>query len=318
MTQSPHEEVDPLTAPVGTRFVIKQHHATALHHDVRLEMNNGDTSVLVSWAVPKGLPRRRGLRHLAIRTADHSMEEMTFSGTVLDDEFGPARIFDRGTYELVNRSEDRITFRLDGERLAGIWHLVHTGPEGGRDRWLAMMSEDLRRPGEEPPPALPMQATVATEPFDDPAWVFEPKWAGSRVIVICGEETRVVSPGRDEVTPAYPELDRLHNHVVALDCMLDGVIVALEDAPTLVVFDLLFLDGSSLVGRPLRERRLLLEELVVASDRIQVSPVTTGDGVALFEAVSSQGFSGIVAKRQSSLYTPGGQSPDWLVIDEGR
>jgi len=68
------EDVDPLTAPVGKQFVIQQHHATALHHDVRLEMMNEDTPVLVSWAVPKGLPRRRGVRHLAIHVEDHSME----------------------------------------------------------------------------------------------------------------------------------------------------------------------------------------------------------------------------------------------------
>ncbi|MGH3650506.1 MAG: DNA polymerase ligase N-terminal domain-containing protein, partial [Acidimicrobiia bacterium] len=73
-------DVDPLTAPVGTSFVIQQHHATALHHDVRLEMMSGDTPVLVSWAVPKGLPRRRGERHLAIHTEDHPMRYATFSG----------------------------------------------------------------------------------------------------------------------------------------------------------------------------------------------------------------------------------------------
>src|SRR5690606_11332589 len=67
-------DVDPLTAPTGDSFVIQQHYATRLHHDVRLEMLNGDTPVLVSWAVPKGLPRQRGERHLAIRTEDHPFE----------------------------------------------------------------------------------------------------------------------------------------------------------------------------------------------------------------------------------------------------
>ena len=81
MTPSPEppaehiaEDVDPLTAPVGSQFVIQQHHATALHHDVRLEMINEDTPVLVSWAVPKGLPRPKRVRHLAIHVEDHSME----------------------------------------------------------------------------------------------------------------------------------------------------------------------------------------------------------------------------------------------------
>ena len=141
-------DVNPLTASVGAGFVIQQHHATRLHHDVRLEMMNGDTPVLVSWAVPKGLPRRRGDRHLAIRTPDHPMEWGTFSGSIAEGEYGggEVRIFDHGDYEMVGRSEDRLTFQLKGDRLAGIWHLVHTGLKDGKDQWLAMMSKDLRPP----------------------------------------------------------------------------------------------------------------------------------------------------------------------------
>ena len=135
--------------------MIQQHHATALHHDFRLEMLNEAGPVLVSWAVPKGLPRRRGQRHLAIRTPDHSMEHATFSGSIPGDEYGggEVRIFDHGEFEMVARSDDRITFRLDGERLAGVWHLVSTGSERGKEQWLAMMREDLRPPGDERPRA---------------------------------------------------------------------------------------------------------------------------------------------------------------------
>ena len=115
-------DVDPLTAAVGTEFVIQQHHATRLHHDVRLEMLSGDTPVLVSWAVPKGLPRRRGDRHLAIRTPDHPMEWGTFSGSIAEGDYGggEVRIFDRGDYKIVGRTDDRLTFELDGGRLAGV------------------------------------------------------------------------------------------------------------------------------------------------------------------------------------------------------
>jgi bifunctional non-homologous end joining protein LigD len=100
-------DVDPVTAPVGDAYVIQQHHATALHHDVRLEMISGDTPVLVSWAVPKGLPRKRGDRHLAIRTEDHPMGYATFSGTIPEGEYGGGvvRIFDHGTYEMEDRTE---------------------------------------------------------------------------------------------------------------------------------------------------------------------------------------------------------------------
>jgi bifunctional non-homologous end joining protein LigD len=337
-------DVDPLTAPVGDQFVIQQHHATALHHDVRLEMvNDEDTPVLVSWAVPKGLPRRRGDRHLAIHTEDHPMAYATFSGTIPEGEYGGGvvRIFDRGTYEMVGRGDDRITFRLDGERLAGVWHLVHTGPREGKDQWLAIMSEDLRPPGDEPPPADPMLATLTADAFDDPEWVFEPKWDGIRAIAICTDHTRLISRNDRDISVAYPELRRLHDRVVALDATLDGEIVAFEEGiPSFqrlqqrmhlrnerrieqmaqqipvayIVFDLLYIDGRDLTGWPLQERRKKLEEVIVPSEQVQLSPVTEGDGVALFQAAGQQGLEGIMAKRSSSGYRPGARSGDWLKI----
>lgn len=75
-------DVDPMTVPVGDLFVIHQHYATNLHHDLRLEMFNGSTPVLVSWALPKLLPRHRGPRHLAVRTEDHPFEYATFTGSI--------------------------------------------------------------------------------------------------------------------------------------------------------------------------------------------------------------------------------------------
>lgn len=339
----PANDVDPLTAPVGDQFVIQQHHATRLHHDVRLEMISGDTPVLVSWAVPKGLPRRRGDRHLAIRTPDHPMEFGTFSGSIPEDEYGggEVRIFDHGEYQLVDRDEERLTFRLDGERLTGIWHLVHTGLKEGKDQWLAIMSEDLRPSGVRPPPAKPMLATLTAEAFDHPEWGFEPKWDGIRAIAVCDEETHLITRNDKDVTVAYPELRRLHEQVVALEAMLDGEIVAFEEGvpsfqrlqlrmhlrderkidemarrmPVVyIVFDLLYVDGEDLTGRQLQERRRILEEAIVSTDDIQVSPITQGEGTALYHAAAEQGLEGIMAKRLASIYQPGERSKDWLKV----
>jgi bifunctional non-homologous end joining protein LigD len=336
-------DVDPLTAPVGSLFVIKQHHATRLHHDFRLEMMNGDNPVLVSWAVPKGLPRRRGERHLAIRTPDHPMEDADFSGSIPEDEYGggEVRIFDRGGYEMIERSDDRLTFRLVGERLAGIWHLIRTDFEEGNEQWLAMMREDLRPPSEDRPPPDPMLATLTAEAFDDPEWGFEPKWDGIRAVAACDEATRLISRNEHDITVAYPELQRLHEQVVAVDAMLDGEIVAFEEGlPSFqrlqqrmhlrdlrrieemtrlipvayIVFDLLYLDGHDLTGLPLTERRRRLEEAIVPSQQIQLSPMTEGAGAALFSAAAGQGLEGIMAKRLSSTYQPGARSRDWLKV----
>ncbi len=336
-------DVDPLTAPTGDSFVIQQHHATALHHDVRLEMYNGDVPVLVSWAVPKGLPRRRGERHLAIRTEDHPIEYATFSGTIPEGEYGGGvvRIFDHGSYELVDRNEERLTVRLDGGRLVGRWHLVKTGVERGKEQWLAIMSEDQRPPGDDPPTVQPMLATLTKEAFDDPEWVFEPKWDGIRAIAVCGEDTRLISRNDKDITVAYPDLRDLHLQVVALDAFLDGEIVAFDDGvpsfqllqqrmhlrderrieqmtkqiPVVyMVFDLLFVDGRDLTSEPWAERRRILEETIVASDELQLSPVTEENGVALFGATAQQGLEGIMAKRLTSIYQPGGRSRDWLKV----
>jgi bifunctional non-homologous end joining protein LigD len=336
-------DVDPLTAPVGGLFVIQQHHATALHHDFRLEMINGETPVLVSWAVPKGLPRRRGERHLAIRTPDHPMDHATFSGSIPEDEYGggEVRIFDHGEYGMVDRTEDRLTFRLEGERLAGVWHLVSTGIKDGREQWLALMSKDLRPTAEERPPLDPMLATPTGEAFDDPEWGFEPKWDGIRALAVCEEETRLISRNDHDITVAYPELHRLHDRVVALEAILDGEIVAFHNGipsfqrlqqrmhlrdqrqiqqasrtipVAFVVFDLLYLDGKDLTGLPLQERHRILEETIVPTDRIQLSPITESAGKALFAAAAEQGLEGIMAKRLSSRYLPGARSRDWLKI----
>lgn len=337
------EDVDPLIAPTGDSFVIQQHHATALHHDVRLEMFNGDVPVLVSWAVPKGLPRRRGDRHLAIRTEDHPMSYASFSGTIPQEEYGggQVRIFDEGTYEMEGRSDDRITFRLDGRRLQGVWHLVSTGTEKGKEQWLALLSADDRPPGDEPPRTDPMLATLTGKAFDDPDWLFEPKWDGIRALAICSDTTRLITRNDKDVTVAYPELAKLHNRVVALDAVLDGEIVAFEESvpsfqklqqrmhlrderrieqamktiPVVyMVFDILYVDRSDLTGETLETRRRILEELIVPSEQIQLSPATPGTGIALFDAAKKTGLEGVMAKRASSTYSPGARSRDWLKV----
>jgi bifunctional non-homologous end joining protein LigD len=341
--ESTEGDVDPGSAPVGERFVIQQHHATRLHHDVRLEMFNGTTLVLVSWAVPKGLPRQRGERALAIRTEDHPIEYATFSGAIPEGNYGAGevRIFDSGTYEMVKREKGKISFRLRGERLRGLYHLVQTGAGDGKDKWLALLSEDNRPSADKPPTPAPMLATLVSEAFDDPEWGFEPKWDGIRAIAICDDSTRLISRNGNDVTAGYPELSRLHEQLVAIDAMVDGEIIALENGSpsfqklqsrmhvrdsrqletisraspvTYVTFDLLYLDGRDLTSLPFSQRRRLLEENVVPSPRLQVSPLTINDGIALFEAARVQQLEGIVAKKLNSRYEPGNRSRLWLKI----
>jgi bifunctional non-homologous end joining protein LigD len=335
-------DVDPLRAPVGDRFVIQQHHATALHHDFRLEMVGPDGPVLASWAVPKGLPRERGTRHLAIRTPDHSMEHLDYEGAIPDDEYGGGvvRIYDRGTYEMRGRTDDRITFEIDGQRLRGVWHLISTGPKDGKEQWLALLSEDLRQPADPMPSSQPMEAGGGEGPFDDSDWLFEPRWPGLRALAFCDGETRLLRGNGSDVSERFPELSLVDRHLIAREAVVDGVIVAFEDglpssaalekrlttadskavadlarrSPVVyMAFDLLYLDGGTLVDEPLEGRRRLLEEAIVPAPWLQLSPATEGTGTVLSQAVTARGLDGIVAKRKGSPYRSGA-SEAWLEV----
>lgn len=334
--------VDPAVAPTGDSFVIHQHFATRLHFDLRLEMHHGDTPVLVSWAVPKNLPRSKGVRALAIHVEDHPFEYRTFSGTIPEGQYGAGevRIFDGGRYAMLERSPGKLTFRLDGRRLRGTYHLVRT-KEGDKEQWLAFLKEEPPQHRDIPPPPVPMLATLLPRPFDDRRWAFEPKWDGVRAIAVCDDQTRLVSRNGNDITSAYPELHKLHQRLVALEAMVDGEIVAIENGRpsferlqrrmhlrherdiermmravpvTLIAFDLLYLDGSNLLRSPWERRRALLEEVLVPSESVQISPYVTSDGTALFEATRQRGLEGIVAKKLGSPYEGGRRSRNWLKV----
>lgn len=334
--------VDPGAAKPGRDFVIHQHHARRLHFDLRLEMMNGDLPVLVSWAVPKGLPVRKGKPHLAVHVEDHPIEYGSFSGTIPAGNYGAGevRIFDSGTYEILEQADGKLTFRLDGNRLRGEWHLFRTRSGDGSDDWLVAL-RGLDLPERDAPPELsPMLATLVREPFDGDDWLFEIKWDGVRALAVCTDsDTTLVSRNQRDITATYPELGRLHTRLVALDAIVDGEIVALsggrpsfeqlqsrmnlQDAREIermvkrvpvsyVAFDLLYLDGRSLVDRPLEERLELLHDTVVPNETVQVSQAVPGDGVALFDVARARRLEGIVAKKRRSPYRPGRRTKEWL------
>ncbi|HEX2068933.1 MAG TPA: non-homologous end-joining DNA ligase, partial [Actinomycetota bacterium] len=133
-------------SPEGNSFVIQRHDATRLHYDLRLERDG----VLVSWAVPKGLPFQKGERHLAVQTEDHPMEYGGFQGKIPEGHYGAGdvKIWDRGTYDLLEWTDRKVSFRLHGNRHQGEYHLVKT--RGERD-WLVLLAKE----SEEHPPARP-------------------------------------------------------------------------------------------------------------------------------------------------------------------
>src|ERR671917_71349 len=145
----------PGRATAGRTWVIHQHHARRLHFDLRLEMMNGDVPVLVSWAIPKNLPTRRGKPHLAVHVEDHPFDYGSFEGTIPAGNYGAGdvRIFDSGDYEVVEREAGKVTFRLNGGRLKGVWHWFKPSRnEDGKDEWLVRLRQDERDAPEPWPP----------------------------------------------------------------------------------------------------------------------------------------------------------------------
>lgn len=103
-------------------YVIHKHAATNLHYDLRLEMDG----VLKSWAVPKEPPVEFGIRRLAIQVEDHPVAYASFEGTIPEGQYGAGKveIWDKGTYKMVNRKEDKIIVEINGEKLRGQFVLV--------------------------------------------------------------------------------------------------------------------------------------------------------------------------------------------------
>ncbi len=184
----------------------------------------------------------------------------------------------------------------------------------------------------------PMLATKGTHVPRGTEWLHEVKWDGMRVLVevAADGELHIRSRNEKDAKVAFPELHGLAE--LRRDLVLDGEVVAfLDGVPTfgaladrmhvgnarralalsesnpvtLLVFDLLRLDGADLTGRPLTERRELLEGLGLLDVHWQV-PATYDDGEMLLEATAAQKLEGIVSKKRSSRYHPGRRSPDWL------
>src|SRR5579884_1629534 len=104
-------------------FVVQRHDARRLHYDFRLERGG----VLVSWAVPKGVPLEPGARALAVHVEDHPLEYASFAGEIPKGQYGAGsvEIWDNGTYELLEEKRNgQLTFELHGTRLHGRWTLV--------------------------------------------------------------------------------------------------------------------------------------------------------------------------------------------------
>jgi bifunctional non-homologous end joining protein LigD len=324
------------------RFVVQEHHATRLHWDFRLERDG----VLVSWAVPRGIPLDPARNHLAVHTEDHPLDYIDFEGEIPEGSYGAGKVYvwDEGTYDCDKFTEREVIVTLHGARVQGKYALFQTH---GKNWMIHRMDGPVRTGAPMPAHVVPMLATLAELPADDEHYAFEIKWDGIRAIARIEQgRLRLESRNLLDITRQYPELRRLGEAFGARPAVLDGEIVALdsEGRPSFerlqrrmnlgsepavrrvmkavpvvyMIFDLLYLDGELLMELTYEERRRRLAELNLAGPAWTTPGYHLGDGAAMLTASREQGLEGVMAKRLDSPYEPGKRTGAWLKIKNQR
>jgi DNA ligase D-like protein (predicted ligase)/DNA ligase D-like protein (predicted polymerase)/DNA ligase D-like protein (predicted 3'-phosphoesterase) len=319
----------------GNAFVVHRHHASRLHYDLRLEQEG----VLKSWAVPKGLPPRPGIKRLAVATEDHPLEYLNFEGTIPKGEYGGGDmwIFARGKYEFTKRKKDGFYVRLKSKELNAEYRTYNTK----ENEWII---ERVDKPQVDwlRDPIEPMLADAQSSPPDSDDYLFEVKWDGIRAMISLDEGIiRIMSRNQHDITEKFPELNIPEAAFRASAALFDGEIVCLDEAGKPVfkhvihrvqqtstgaveraasrypvvcyLFDCLYLDGRPIVSEPLVRRRAWLADAVRKGTPYRVSDVVP-EGKELFRAARALGLEGIVAKERTSTYQPGKRSSQWIKV----
>lgn len=307
------------------RFVIQEHRARRLHYDLRLERDG----VLVSWAVPKNLPAEPGKNHLAVHTEDHPLEYATFEGAIPKGEYGAGTVtvWDSGTYEAEKFTDREVIVDLHGRRISGRYALIQT--DG--DQWLAhRMKEQTGSVSKgHRPDFAPMLATLGSvDALTTAQYAFEGKYDGYRMLLeVDHGRLRLLSRNGRDVTAEYPQLQPLADMLADHQVVLDGEAVALDEhgVPKFEemqnrarasriqfwAFDILELDGRSLLRAKYRDRRKLLETFAEGTALI-VPDLLDGDGPQALAESRRRKWEGVVAKRLDSTYLSGRRSTSWI------
>ncbi|MFC5752644.1 DNA polymerase ligase N-terminal domain-containing protein [Actinomadura rugatobispora] len=311
-TPEPVPAEGPLPEGDDDTFVIQEHHARSLHWDVRLERDG----VLVSWAVPKGVPADPENNHLAVRTEDHPLEYAAFEGDIPKGEYGAGKmmIWDRGTYETEKWSDREVKVVLHGSRVSGRYVLFRTRGKN----WMIHRMDPPADPDAEPVPEA-VRPMLPEEhgrlPRDRTRYAFEFAWGGRRLLAyVEGGRTRFTD-GRARETGGPAGLgSRLGAALGARPAVLDGELAEVEGQETYLLSDLLYLDGRPLLDEPYRRRRELLDDLDLNGPRWQTAPWYPGEADAVRKAARSQGLPGVLAKRLDAPYEPGKRSGAWRYV----
>ena len=328
------EPLPAIEVGTGNAFVVNRHHARNLHYDLRLEQDG----VLKSWAVPKGLPPRPGIKRLAVQTEDHPLEYLNFDGIIPKGEYGAGKmwIYARGKYEITKQKKDGFYFKLKSPELNAEYRTYETG----KKQWLL---ERVDKPQIDwlNDKVEFMLAGTRSEPFTTNEWVYEVKWDGIRAMISVDEDKVTIrSRNGHDITMQFPELANPDSFRVASG-LFDGEIVCLDSSgrPSFknvinrmqqsteggvkraaakhpvfcYVFDVLNCDGRALINEPLLKRREWLIDSIMKEQPYRVSEIVD-EGAELFAAAGQLGLEGIMAKDINGKYLPGKRTTSWYKI----
>lgn len=316
----------------GNGFVVHRHHASHLHFDLRLEKDG----VLRSWAVPKGLPQRPGIKRLAMETEDHPMEYLTFEGSIPKGQYGGGNmwVYALGNYRTTKEKKNGFYFSLNSPQISAEYRIHQMGKP---KEWLF---ERVDTPQIDWPaiPVSPMLAGRREKVPKGPEFLYELKWDGIRAIISIDEgKLTIRSRNLKDITGQFPELQILEEAFRTTNAVYDGEIVCLDkegkpdfksviqrmhsrsstlpkkNPAVIYLFDVLFLDGRSVIHDTWSRRRIWLKDSLRKNPTYRISETVT-DGQALFDAAKKMGLEGIMAKKVNSHYYPGKRTEDWLKV----
>lgn len=319
----------------GNGFVVHRHHASRLHYDLRLEQEG----TLKSWAVPRGLPPRPGVKRLAVATEDHPMKYLNWEGTIPKGQYGGGDmwVYALGKYEITKEKKNGFYFYLHSKEIDAEYRM-HLMKE---KEWLLERVDTPQLDWVKGNVEF-MLADQVKEPPSGEQYTYEVKWDGIRVFICIDEgEITLLSRSHRNINKQFPELLIPEKAFRSTSALFDAEIVCFDEdgKPAFkkvinrlmqgnegaierytrsnpafcYIFDCLYLDGRPLINEPLIKRREWLIDSVKRDTPYRVSELEE-DGDALFAAAKEMGLEGIVAKDKHSKYLPGKRSSNWLKV----
>lgn len=253
------------------QYCIQKHDASHLHYDFRLELDG----TLKSWAIPKGPSLDPKVRRLAVHVEDHPLDYANFEGSIPEGHYGAGDVivWDRGVWEPEGDPREayakgKLRFRLQGEKLSGVWNLFRTHLAGKKEQWMLVKSHDGQARSETDysivealpdsvlsertlPPRSPAKATTARHQrasrkalpdtlqpqlatlVDSPPsgdWRYEVKFDGYRILArIDGDDIRLFTRNGHDWSAKMPRQVEALKALGLDSAWLDGEMVVVDD-----------------------------------------------------------------------------------------